>query len=500
MFHKLFPTLRKKVALAVSLVMVLGGGIFLYVAHRTGFSMFEQQQQLKAKNIADIYTGVVEHIMLEGKPQLIKQAFRNAVLAPDVRDLFILREDGTVFFSASDTSINKLPLSQFQPIAGNRTTKFFSLYENNSLVEYILTPIPKKKECYSCHQHDESLRGYFAVKIIMDDVYFLARQHRTLNILISVLTFLGVGGILYFSLAALVINPVQKLNTSIRGIENSLELLKHGEQISLPLLPAISKSGEIADMSRDFNSLITQLNNANAKLYNTHQMQLEHVDRLAATGEMAASIAHEIKNPVTGILGALQVFEKEMTDENPRKEILVEMMAQLDRVNHAVNDLLTYAKPTPPAFTKISSSELIHRTLSLLQKQIQEKNITINIELSPVHDIIYADRKQLQQVFWNIIINGIQAMESGGTLTISSVHENSSVKFIIVDTGKGIPIDEIEKVFKPFYTTKHKGTGLGMTISQRIIQHHNGKITITSLLGKGTLICITLPQQHEINS
>jgi uncharacterized protein YjeT (DUF2065 family) len=101
MFHKLFPTLRKKVALAVSLVMLLGGGIFLYVAHRTGFSMFEQQQQLKAKNIADIYTGVVEHIMLEGKPQLIKQAFRNAVLAPDVRDLFILREDGTVFFSAS---------------------------------------------------------------------------------------------------------------------------------------------------------------------------------------------------------------------------------------------------------------------------------------------------------------------------------------------------------------------------------------------------------------
>ncbi len=497
MFNKLFPTLRAKVAIAVFLVMAFGGGIFLYVAHRTGFAMFEQQQQIKAKNIADIYTNVVEQIMLEGEPKRIKESFKFAVLSPDVKDLIILREDGTIFLSASEQPIKKLPLEQLKPIDEKRSGKFFAEIENGTFVEYVVTPIPKKQECYSCHQQSESLRGFFVVKIIIDDVYSVALEHRTLNILISLITFIGVGGILYFSLSVLIINPVAKLNLSVRGIESRLEQLKHGEQITLPLLPEPHNSGEIANLCRDFNSLIMQLNVANAKLFNIHQLQLEHADRLATTGEMAASIAHEIKNPVTGILGALQVFEKEMTDENPRKEILVEMMAQLDRVNHAVNDLLTYAKPTPPAFTMISSGELIQKTLSLLQKQIQEKNITMRLDISLEHDIIYADRKQLQQVFWNIIVNGIQAMENNGTLTITSVQDGVNIKFIIADTGKGIPLDEIEKVFKPFFTTKHKGTGLGMTISQRIVQQHNGKISISSLPEKGTVICITLPQKHE---
>jgi signal transduction histidine kinase len=263
--------------------------------------------------------------------------------------------------------------------------------------------------------------------------------------------------------------------------------------IGFPLLPDPSHKDEIADLSRDFNTLVRNLNEANAKLFEVHQSQLEHADRLASTGEMAASIAHEIKNPLAGILGAVQVFDSEVTDDDPKKEILSEMKVQLERMNHAVNDLLSYARPAQPVFEPVRLHDLIKKIVTLLPHQFKEKNIVIKEELSPDTILIHADKKQFQQVMWNIVLNGMQAMDHGGVLTIRTGTADGKVTITIKDTGKGIPPDQVERVFKPFYTTKHKGTGLGMTISRRIIEQHNGSILVRSTVGTGTIVEILLP-------
>jgi signal transduction histidine kinase len=214
---------------------------------------------------------------------------------------------------------------------------------------------------------------------------------------------------------------------------------------------------------------------------------------------MAANIAHEIKNPLTGALGALEIIMEDMPEGNSCIAIMQEIIVQLERINQAVNDLLSYAKPADPVFEKINLNEIIKRTLSLLESQIKAENIEVNLSLMKNIPILTADEKLIQQLFWNILLNAVQSMKNNGTLTIKTEKENSTVKIEIQDTGKGIPKDNYEKIFKPFFTNKHKGTGLGLAISKRIVDQHSGDISIESEVGKGTTFIITLPISRLTN-
>jgi signal transduction histidine kinase len=213
---------------------------------------------------------------------------------------------------------------------------------------------------------------------------------------------------------------------------------------------------------------------------------------------MAASIAHEIRNPIAGVLGALQVMLDELGADDPRREILEEMKTQVERVNHAVTDLLAYARPLPPMFEETSLNDIITRTSTMLSRQMRDRNLDVIHVLEPRPVMIVGDRKQLQQVLWNIILNGMQAMDERGVMTISLTEQSGTAIIAVTDTGSGISAEDIENIFKPFFTTKHKGTGLGMTISRRIVEQHHGSMTITSRPGEGTTVTIQLPlKQHS---
>jgi signal transduction histidine kinase len=502
LLHTYLPTLRRKVAAAVFLMMTIGGLSFTYVAHQTGFTMLEKQLQMKAQNITRIYAGVLEHEMLEGKSshrQHLRDAIQYAVLSHDIVDIFILRNDGTEYVRVQqkDSTSTYLP-QQFFKTKENSKEKMFTVEEHDAYFVYVVSPIMNKPECFSCHRSIETVRGYLGVKVAVDDVRSVALEHRTMNVLMTLLTFFGIGGILYLSLSVLAINPLHKLHSYIRSVESGIEELKHGEKVMLPLLPETFDVSEINNLARDFNNLIARLNDVNAELFELHQQQLEHANRLATTGEIAASIAHEIKNPVAGVLGALDVFfKKELVHDEPKKEIIVEMMTQLERVNRAVNDLLSYARPTSPVVEKIQANECIEKTLSMLAQQLREKNISIRKSFAEEHTYIVADKQQFQQVLWNVILNALQAMENGGTLSIRSTVGNAAVLFSVSDTGNGIARELLENVFKPFYSTKSKGTGLGMTITKRIVELHGGTISLASEIGKGTTVTITFPQNFS---
>ncbi|MBI4811463.1 MAG: HAMP domain-containing protein [Ignavibacteriales bacterium] len=295
----------------------------------------------------------------------------------------------------------------------------------------------------------------------------------------------------------LITRPVKKLNSQMINVEKQIKRYEEGEQVQFSELDNPQSRDEVANLIIAFNKLIQRLNIAHVKLHEMHQSYLEHADRLATTGEMAASMAHEIKNPIAGVLGALQVFDSETPKEDDRKEIIAEMISQLDRVNNAVNDLLCYARPTAPLFEEVSVNELINKTSTLLSRQFRHKKIQVQTQL-PAHQlIITADKKQIQQVLWNIILNAVQSMDVEGNLRISLIPEDSIIKIQISDTGKGIPPAQLNQVFKPFFTTKHKGTGLGMTISKRIIEQHKGKIQIDIAVGKGTIITLSLPLKQD---
>jgi signal transduction histidine kinase len=493
----MFPSLAKKIALAVVAVILLCGGSFLYFAHRTGFSILEEQAEVKASGIAAFVREYLRNEGTRGTEAGVQRILSIAASGSDVIDAFVLAGDGTVLWRAkADERPGRLPLGQFHEIAGKPGELIQSVEESGGRFAYVLLPLPAAGPVVDTAQAAAAPGRYFGMKVAVDDLRAFALRHRTINILMTVFTFLALGVIFFIALSILVIRPINRLHAHMGMIGEEIHDLERGAQKPFPLLSGPPRNDEIAGLSDGFNKLLQRLNRANARVFELHQGQLEQADRLATTGEMAASMAHEIKNPIAGVLAAVQVFDGETAAADPKKEILAEMMVQLGRVNHAVNDLLSYARPSAPVPERFSLNELIQKTLTLFSQQSKGNRISISAHLTGDLLMISADRKQFQQVLWNILLNAVQAVEGEGSVNVRSMAENHSVVVQVSDTGKGISPEQLSRVFQPFYTTKHKGTGLGMTISKRIVEQHRGSISVSSEPGRGTTVTITLPREE----
>jgi len=247
---------------------------------------------------------------------------------------------------------------------------------------------------------------------------------------------------------------------------------------------------------------VGKLDKAKKELEAFHFQQMERADRLASVGEMAAGIAHEIKNPLTGIAAAITVMKDDFTPEDGRVGIINEVLEQISRLDKTVNDLLFFGKPTvaEPACTDINSA--LKKILVFAAQHRGGKNIEKRLELRDDLPPVYVDPKQIQQVFLNLFLNAVQAMQQkgGGILTVESdLNERDGVEMVrvrVTDTGPGIPPQILEKIFTPFFTTKAQGTGLGLAISHRLVEQHGGTLSVVSRDGQGTTFTVELPAFH----
>jgi len=237
--------------------------------------------------------------------------------------------------------------------------------------------------------------------------------------------------------------------------------------------------------------------------------EVRRLDRLASLGTLAAGMAHEIKNPLSSIKTFTQLLPEKMDDVEFRTDFLAIAQKEVDRIDYLVNQLLSFARPSKPQFQKTDILKVIEETLTIIDNQIIKKKIKVVKEFQKDPPQVYVDERQIKQVFINIIVNAIQAMEEEGVLTLSTksnqqkMHRGEEAEFLqvlITDTGKGIPDDQLDKLFNPFFTTKHDGTGLGLAIVHRIIEEHHGFIEISSKLGKGTTFTINFPMAERAAS
>jgi signal transduction histidine kinase len=223
-----------------------------------------------------------------------------------------------------------------------------------------------------------------------------------------------------------------------------------------------------------------------------HRKGVQQSEQLAAVGELAASIAHEVRNPLAGMKGALEVLRTELT-MRANREIVEELLAQITRLETLVRDLLTFARPTALTVKPCSLHDMLDRMLRTYQDGADVAGVTIQRIYGPGSGTIEADPQQLEQVFLNLIHNAFQAMEHGGTLTVTTLAEPGAVRISFHDTGKGIAPAELQRVFQPFFTTKHRGSGLGLPIVKKIVHAHGGVIEIESEPRRGTTVTLTLP-------
>jgi signal transduction histidine kinase len=228
-----------------------------------------------------------------------------------------------------------------------------------------------------------------------------------------------------------------------------------------------------------------------------HRKELQRSEQLAAVGELAASIAHEVRNPLAGMKGALEVLQSELAVKPSNLEIVDELLAQIARLENLVRDLLTFARPSAISVRDFDLHELLDRLLKLYKDEADAAKIAIHRIYGPGTGNIKADPQQMEQVFFNLIHNAIQAMDDGGTLTVTTQATERGIVIRFQDTGGGVPADDMPRIFQPFFTTKHRGSGLGLPIVKKIIKAHGGDIEVASAIGEGTAATMTLPSQED---
>ena len=224
------------------------------------------------------------------------------------------------------------------------------------------------------------------------------------------------------------------------------------------------------------------------------EAQLIRSEKLAALGQLAAGIAHEIRNPLTSINILIHSLTENLPSENSQKEDLGVIEEEIHRINEIIDQFLRFAKPASPLLEKTEVFTIFEETLQLLRPQMERQQISVQKDFQSLPSITI-DKEQIKQVILNLLMNAIQAMPGGGELMISGRFSKDGywVELTIQDSGIGIPLEDLEKLFDPFFSTKEGGIGLGLSIAHRIIDQHHGKIEVESTPGKGTLFTISLP-------
>ncbi|MGB8930807.1 MAG: ATP-binding protein, partial [Anaeromyxobacteraceae bacterium] len=284
----------------------------------------------------------------------------------------------------------------------------------------------------------------------------------------------------------------RRITAPLRHLQQAAHQVGAGE---LGTQVAVEGRGETAELATAFNRMSAELADREARLSDAHT-QISRADKLSAVGELAASIAHEVKNPVTAVVGYAQLG-KETRDLAEAHELFGLVEAQGWRAGEVLQSLLEFTRREPTAPEPVAPGELVEETLRLLRHPLRMRGVTVTSELAEGLPTVLAHAGELQQVLVNLLLNAADAME-GREQRLAAVTASAAdgqVLLTVRDTGTGIPPELRERIFQPFFTTKkgRDGTGLGLSVSQRIVKDLGGEIRLESVVGEGSTFTVSLP-------
>jgi two-component system NtrC family sensor kinase len=288
----------------------------------------------------------------------------------------------------------------------------------------------------------------------------------------------------------------ESISRPVRALAGASEAVARGDFTGT--VP-IQSDDEIAALGRTFNAMAQSLHERDELLKQRTRMQLTRSERLAAVGRLAAGVAHEINNPLTGVLTFSHLLLKESPENSRQREDLQTIIEATTRCRDIIRALLNFSRQNEPHKRLSNLNDVLGEALNLTRNQAHLHRVTVTQTLDAALPHIVIDPFQVQEVAVNIILNAIDAMPEGGSLAVSTQLTDGGrgpwAEFRIIDTGTGIPPEIIDRIFDPFFTTKPpgKGTGLGLAISYGIVTEHGGEIGVTSEPGKGTAVTVRLP-------
>ena len=468
-------------------LLVFGIGTFAFLTLRR-----EQMQLINsARESSELLLNTIErsvyNSMRIGNTEDVKVILEMVGQNEKLVGVRIFHPHGVILKSSQPNEVGRVVDERdFKLFLDNKREGVFTL-EGHGEVLGMVKPIYNDRQCNLCHGSKSRIIGLLNVNYSLVETRMRIVELTKLFVLSTV----AIIGFLSLAISLVMLKFVKK---PLGRLVKNMARVESGD-LSVRMTP--EGKDEIGRLIVSFDSMVGRLDRAKKELETFHFQQMERADRLASVGEMAAGIAHEIKNPLTGIAAAITVLKDDFSPGDERIFIINEVLEQISRLDKTVNDLLFFGKPTvaEPTCTDINSA--LRKILVFAAQHRGGKNIEKRLELSENLPPVYVDPKQIQQVFLNLFLNAVQAMQLGGTLTVQSalsfVDEVEMVQVRVTDTGQGIPPQILEKIFTPFFTTKAQGTGLGLAISHRLIEQHRGRLSVVSQDGVGTTFTVELP-------
>ena len=278
------------------------------------------------------------------------------------------------------------------------------------------------------------------------------------------------------------------------SVLDAIERVRHGDLSTR--VEFAKRDDDIGRLGRQFNEMVEQLNESRRKLEEFHQREMARAEHLATLGELAAGLAHEIRNPLAGIAGVVDVMSKDLPANSPSRAVMGDVQKEIRHIQDILNDLLFYARPRPPVFRPSDLNATIEQAVMLARQQVRNKPVQILFTANSSLPLVDHDPALIQQVVLNLLLNGIQAIPGTGKVEVTTAREQDQAIVEVADTGKGILADALPKIFKPFFTTRSEGTGLGLSLANGIVQSHGGRIEVSSAPGKGSRFRIELPLER----
>lgn len=485
----IFKSLTSKVIIISVALLAFGISVFALL------NLKRERAQLitSAREGSELLLQTIErsiyNSMRNGNTEETQSILEMVAQSQKLRAVRIFHPHGVVLKSSQPGEIGRAVDKEDYQLYLNNRYEGITYADKYGEVLHMIKPIYNAAQCHTCHGHKTKVIGVLNVN------YSLAETKKRMFEVTKLFVFSTIATIAFLSISIAFV-MFRLVRSPLNNIIGKMAKVEAGD---LSVRIAHAPKDEIGRLTTSFNSMIERLETAKKELDIHHFNQMERADRLASIGEMAAGIAHEVKNPLTGIASAITIINDDFSSDDPRKEILGEVLEQVKRLDKTVNDLLFFGKPTEPEPVCTDMNAVLRKTLIFASQHRGSKGGLIDKVLELQDDLppVYVDPKQIQQVLLNLILNAIQAMQAGGVLTLKTAYlEKGGKKWVtvtIADTGQGIPEQILGKIFTPFFTTKAQGTGLGLAICHKLVEQQGGSIRVESEDGKGTVFSIELP-------
>jgi signal transduction histidine kinase len=481
-FGRLDASLRARILLPTAILFGLTLTAMVIGAVNSYGAGMERGRQERSEIFAHMVATGVSNVMLSGQPQAVPQLLESLVShRSDLLTASLIAPSGQVSISSDPAYVGSRPWGRPDRFADATVVTEPGGAQN----EYaVIQPIVSGTSCGRCHEGTAKMRGWLELRFTRDPVVEAKRELAGTLALSAGVALVALLAIALWLVGREAIGPLKRLVAAMRRAEA-------GE---LTVVADEGRTDELGVAARGFDATLAALRRSQAELEAFYVERMVRADRFAAVGEVATGLAHEIKNPLAGLSGALELLAEDLANNPRHAEVVGEMRHQVQRLTRTMESLLSFARPPKAELRSTDVNATMEKVLFLIRQQCRGTSVEVEAALAGALPRVLADPSQLEQVFLNICLNAVQAMAGrAGTIRVGTRRDEAGLVVVeVADGGPGIPADLREQLFKPFFTTKREGNGLGLAISAQIVAEHGGHIGYRCPPEGGTIFSVTL--------